>query len=113
MKMFNRLQDVTEEANNPHFLCSLIKSHFNHFNCSKCGLTTALIKRQRSHCHISFPDKAIGNCYVKKIMLTLRIILSLSGCFFFSQRLLSRERKEKKKERELGETNIWLLLSPP
>lgn len=33
------------------------------------------------HCHTSFPDKATGNCYVKKIMLTLRIIFHiLSEC---------------------------------
>lgn len=66
-------------------------------------------KRQRLHCHISFPDKATGNCYVKKIMLTLRIILSLSECFF-SQGLKESCRGGKK---ELGETNIWLRLSPP
>lgn len=52
-------------------------------------------KREQLHCHI--PDKATGNCYVKKIMLTLRIILSLSECFiFFSQGLKSLAGKKKK-----------------
>lgn len=56
-------------------------------------------KRQRLHCHITFPDKATGNCYVKKIMLTLRIILSLSDCFlfFFLQRGLKESCRKKKR----------------
>lgn len=54
-------------------------------NCSKCGLTTALVNPNWLRCHTSFPDKATGNCYVKKIMLTLRIIFHiLSECSFFS-----------------------------
>lgn len=67
-------------------------------------------KREQLHCHI--PDKATGNCYVKKIMLTLRIILSLSECFIFFHRG-SRVLLGKKRKKELDETNIWLLLSPP
>lgn len=41
-------------------------------------------KRSQLHCHI--PDKATGNCSVRKIMLTLRIILSLSERFIFFHR---------------------------
>lgn len=55
-------------------------------------------KHQWLHCHISSPDKAVGNCYVKKIMLTLRIILSLSEYFFFS-----RGAQSVLSEKELGE----------
>lgn len=40
--MFSRFQDVAEEEGVAHRSCSLIKTHFNHINCSKCRLTATL-----------------------------------------------------------------------